>query len=149
MTCVFLDRSVRAAQRYRPGQAFVQRGFGTGCPRNRMEPTMAIKTTEARKRLEERKADLLSLSDISSDSRDTVALDQQSVGRLSRMDAMQQQKMAEATERQRSAELQRIEAALVRLDDGEYGYCERCGEEIPDKRLAIDPSVGTCVACAG
>lgn len=102
----------------------------------------------AAERLTARQKELSSLSDISSDSRDTVELDQQSVGRLSRMDAMQQQAMATATERQRSAELQRITAAFVRIEDGEYGYCERCGEEIADARLAIDPSVVTCIGCA-
>ncbi|MGI9407307.1 MAG: TraR/DksA family transcriptional regulator [Hyphomicrobiaceae bacterium] len=102
----------------------------------------------ALQRLQARKQELSSLREISADARDTVALDQQSVGRLSRMDAMQQQAMAEATERQRAGELLRIEAALARLEDGEYGYCERCGEEIPDKRLEIDPSVATCVDCA-
>lgn len=110
---------------------------------------MAIDLERARKRLTVRRDELLALSSISSESRDTVTLDQQSVGRLSRMDAMQQQAMAAATERQRSAELQRIEAAFARIDDDEYGYCERCGEEIPDKRLEIDPSIGACVKCAG
>lgn len=102
----------------------------------------------ARQRLADRREELTSLSTLSSEARDTVALDQQSVGRLSRMDAMQQQAMAAATERQRSAELQRIEAAFARIDDGEYGFCERCGDEIPDKRLTIDPSVTVCVRCA-
>lgn len=109
---------------------------------------MTIDPKIATKRLNSRQDELSALSDISSDSRDTVELDQQSVGRLSRMDAMQQQAMAAATERQRSAELQRIAAAFVRIEDGEYGYCEGCGEEIPDARLAIDPSVSTCIGCA-
>ena len=110
---------------------------------------MSIDLDLARGRLIARRNELLALSDISSNSRNTVTLDQQSVGRLSRMDAMQQQAMAAATERQRGAELQRINAAFARIDNEEYGYCERCGEEIPDKRLAIDPSIGTCVGCAG
>jgi len=91
---------------------------------------------------------LSAASDISSDARDTVALDQQSVGRVSRIDALQQQAMAEATERNRANELIRIEAAFLRLDNDEYGYCERCGDAIPDKRLAIDPGAQTCVKCA-
>ncbi len=109
---------------------------------------MNIDLDIARQRLTQRKEELVSLSDISSEARDTVALDQQSVGRLSRMDAMQQQAMAAATERSRNAELQRIAAAFARIDADEYGDCERCGEQIPDARLAIDPSVSTCIGCA-
>lgn len=82
------------------------------------------------------------------DSRDTVELQQDSVGRLSRMDAMQQQAMAQAAERRRVAERTRISAALERLDEGEWGYCLKCGEEIAAKRLMHDPSVTNCVNCA-
>jgi len=82
------------------------------------------------------------------DDRATVTLDQQSVGRLSRMDAMQRQAMARATERRREGERRRVEAALARIDDGEYGYCIECGEEIAPGRLDADPAVPTCVSCA-
>ncbi|MEL7543240.1 MAG: TraR/DksA C4-type zinc finger protein [Pseudomonadota bacterium] len=109
---------------------------------------MAIDTAAAKKRLQERQAELESLSALAAEARDTVALDQQSVGRLSRMDAMQQQAMAAANERQRVAELSRIAAAFVAIEDGEYGYCDRCGDEIAEARLAIDPSISTCVRCA-
>ena len=81
------------------------------------------------------------------DSRETVELQQDSVGRLSRMDAMQQQAMAQATERRRLAERARIAAALERINDGEWGYCLKCGEEIAEKRLRHDPSVANCVNC--
>jgi DnaK suppressor protein len=64
------------------------------------------------------------------------------------MDAMQQQAMSQAQERARAGELIRIDQAFRRLEDGEYGYCLECGEEIPDKRLEIDPSVSHCVKCA-
>ena len=83
------------------------------------------------------------------DARDTVKLQQDSVGRLSRMDAMQQQAMAQATERRRHAERKRIAGALERLDEDEWGYCLSCGEEIAEKRLRHDPSVPSCVKCAG
>ncbi|WFL78490.1 TraR/DksA C4-type zinc finger protein [Altererythrobacter arenosus] len=82
------------------------------------------------------------------DARDTVELQQDSVGRLSRMDALQQQAMAQATERRRQAERQRILAALARIDEGEWGYCLSCGEEIAEKRLRNDPGVPRCVKCA-
>lgn len=81
-------------------------------------------------------------------SREPVALDHTSVGRLSRMDAMQMQAMAQATERRRGQAIARIEATLRRIDEGEFGYCTACGEEIAEKRLAIDPTVPTCIDCA-
>ncbi|MGI9367107.1 MAG: TraR/DksA family transcriptional regulator [Rhizobiaceae bacterium] len=102
----------------------------------------------AHDRLAKRKRELEALSDLSAEARDPVALDQQSVGRLSRMDAMQQQAMNQATEQKRKFDLVRIEAAKRRLRDGEYGYCEDCGEEIPDGRLEIDPMAEFCVNCA-
>ncbi len=102
----------------------------------------------ATQRLEDKKQEIARLSALSSESRETVELDQQSVGRLSRMDAMQQQAMNQATERTRQRDLHRIQAAFTRMQDGEYGYCEDCGEEIPDRRLAIDPMAERCVKCA-
>jgi DnaK suppressor protein len=62
---------------------------------------------------------------------------------------MQQQAMAQATERQRAGEMARIENALKRLDEDEYGYCVECGEEIAEKRIEIDPAVTHCIRCAG
>jgi DnaK suppressor protein len=78
----------------------------------------------------------------------TVELDQQSVGRLSRMDALQNQAMAQATGARRTAERQRLIAALKRMDDGEFGYCEECGDEIAEARLRLDPAATRCVDCA-
>ena len=56
--------------------------------------------------------------------------------------------MALAAERRRAAERQRVEAALKRLDEDEWGWCLRCGEEIAELRLKHDPSVTLCVKCA-
>lgn len=64
------------------------------------------------------------------------------------MDALQGQAMAQETERRRKNELQRIESALTRVRDGEYGYCVSCGDEISKKRLELDPSVPLCIDCA-
>ena len=77
-----------------------------------------------------------------------VELDQQSVGRLSRMDALQGQAMARATQERRAILARRIASALQRIDEGEYGYCTDCGEEIPLKRLELDPTAPACVSCA-
>lgn len=78
----------------------------------------------------------------------TIELDQQAVGRLSRMDALQNQAMALAQQRNRNARMRRIETALTRLEQGEYGYCTECGEEIPPSRLSLDPAIPNCIGCA-
>ncbi len=109
-----------------------------------MEPDLQA----ARRRLDEKKLDLESMSALSTEARAPVTLDQQSVGRLSRMDALQQQAMAEAQERARKRDLVRIEMAERRLAEGDYGWCAECGEIIPDKRLEIDPMAEKCVRCA-
>jgi DnaK suppressor protein len=92
--------------------------------------------------------DLRAASETTADNRRPVELDQTSVGRLSRMDAMQGQVMAVATEQRRRDEARRVEAAIKRIDDGDYGYCISCGEEIAPKRLEVDPTVPICIRCA-
>lgn len=77
-----------------------------------------------------------------------VELDQTQQGRLSRMDAMQQQAMAEETRRRRQRKMQLIDAALRRVDEGEYGFCVTCGEPIEDQRLALDPATPFCIGHA-
>ena len=94
------------------------------------------------------RATLKESSAATSDSRTPVTLDQQSVGRLSRMDALQVQAMAQAEEERRQHRLRLISAALSRLDDGEYGYCMTCGIDIPEKRLSVDAAAAQCVDCA-
>jgi DnaK suppressor protein len=89
------------------------------------------------------------LEELLASSRTPVSLDQQSVGRLARMDAMQIQAMAQASERRRQARTAGLRKALERLAEGEYGYCEACGEPIPEGRLEVDATARHCVACAG
>lgn len=113
-----------------------------------MNETGQLDFNRFRQRLEARREELRALQDISAGSRDAVELDQSSVGRVSRIDALQQQQMALATERQRSAELSRIESALQRIEELCYGYCLVCDESIALKRLEFDPSLATCVGCA-
>lgn len=101
-----------------------------------------------RPRLERMLDELLKLRDASAQNREAVQLDQQSVGRLSRMDAMQQQQMALTADRQRQVHVDRIRRALKQIDDGEFGHCLECGNEIPEGRLDADPAAHLCVACA-
>ena len=109
---------------------------------------MTIEENTARTRLAGKKVELVELSKLSEEARAPVELDQQAVGRLSRMDALQNQAMQQAAERARNRDLVRIEMAERRLGEGDYGFCEECGEEIPDGRLAIDPMAERCVNCA-
>lgn len=80
--------------------------------------------------------------------RKPVELDQQSVGRLSRMDAMQQQAMASAQDVRRNARIRALDAAIRRLDSDNFGWCDDCGEFIGLKRLDLDPTVMRCRDCA-
>ena len=109
---------------------------------------MAPNQAEIQQRLLARRAELTALTEESAEARDTVELDQTRLGRLSRMDALQGQAMSQETERRRQVELARIEAALQRLTAGDFGFCVNCDEAIEPKRLELDPSLPTCLACA-
>jgi len=104
---------------------------------------------DVRKLLETRRSELIGDGALGREAAGTVELDQTRQGRLSRMDALQQQAMAAEAQRRRSQELTRIGAALKRVQEGEYGYCLSCGEDIVPARLRLDPAATQCVACAG
>lgn len=107
----------------------------------------AARLNELRKRLAELAAELRRGLAEGADAAKVVQLDQTSVGRLTRMDAMQQQAMAEATRRQLRIRLQQCRAAEQAMDAGEYGYCRKCEEEIGYKRLFVRPETPFCIAC--
>jgi DnaK suppressor protein len=99
-------------------------------------------------KLLELKKETLGAIERSKDSSKPVELDQTMVGRLSRMDAMQQQEMALAAKRRREQLIYQIEDALKRIESGDYGYCIMFDEEIAEKRLDLDPVILTCIKCA-
>ena len=76
-----------------------------------------------------------------------VELDQQSVGRVSRIDAIQQQQMAIAGRDQVLRLAEAIRHALQRIENGSYGYCLDCGELINYARLEARPQAELCVSC--
>ena len=78
----------------------------------------------------------------------TVELDQAKVGRLSRMDALQAQAMSLESKRRREMLLQKIDAALGRIEDGGYGRCLDCDQTIAHERLEFDPAATRCIQCA-
>lgn len=91
--------------------------------------------------------ELSSQYELGKSSTDTVELDQSKVGRLTRMDAMQQQKMAESSLASTLQRLKRVRVALLRFEEGDYGYCNECGEIIALARLEIQPEAEFCIKC--
>ncbi|MGM0525778.1 MAG: TraR/DksA family transcriptional regulator [Pseudomonadota bacterium] len=91
---------------------------------------------------------LLASDQSSKEDTKPVQLDQQSIGRLSRMDAMQQQEMHQEQARRRQLKLKKIEGALRRIESGEFGECFVCGEPIALKRLQFDPTQTRCIDCS-
>ncbi len=83
------------------------------------------------------------------DSVKPVELDPSKVGRLSRMDAMQQQSMAVEERRRRRVRRQQVAGALAAVEEGRYGECRRCEEPIGYRRLKARPESPFCVPCTG
>lgn len=92
--------------------------------------------------------ELDALRDVGAAAAEVVALDQTKVGRLSRMDALQAQAMSIASGIRREAQRRLIELALARLEDGTFGHCRSCDEEISRGRLEFDPTALMCIDCA-
>lgn len=107
-----------------------------------------IDVKSLKQQLIDRKEELERLVMAHHDDTRPVVLDQTTVGRLSRMDDLQTQAMSVETERRRKDEMERIDAALARIEEGEFGYCMTCGDEIEKKRIELDPAIPTCVGCA-
>lgn len=100
-----------------------------------------------RERLEARLTEVDAALGRSADAVRPVRLDQTSVGRLSRMDALQQQAMRLGLREGLARERRRIEAALARIEAGTYGKCCACGDDLSTERLHADPAAPFCVAC--
>ena len=111
-------------------------------------PDESLPASDIRARLHAAIDDLKRLNADSQVASAVVELDQTRVGRLSRMDAMQGQAMSQEARRRRELALRAAQAALKRLDAGEYGDCVVCGEQISAGRLDMDPSIATCIGCA-
>jgi DnaK suppressor protein len=109
---------------------------------------MALDLDLFRQKLLDRREELRREEELAAANRAPVELDQESVGRLSRIDAMQVQAMALAQQRRRQSEAAAIDAALKRIDEGEYGYCLTCGDDIVEARMLNAPAVTQCIGCA-
>ncbi len=113
---------------------------------------MSEELTETQR--DELQADLISLRDrlmltlqTTSELAKTVELDQAAVGRISRIDAIQQQAMASEQKRRNELRLKQIAVALMGFDDDAYGECKKCGEPIDYRRLKARPESPCCVPC--
>ena len=101
-----------------------------------------------RSKLPTMKAELIERERSTADDAKPAEPDQTSVGRLSRMDAMRSQEMAQEMVRRRGQQLVQIAGALRRMESGEYGLCFKCREEIDSRRLSLDPTLTRCIGCA-
>ena len=100
-----------------------------------------------RKQLEEMEAELSAAVEGKADSTAPVQVDS-SIGRLSRMDAIQSQQMALGLKARQQQQLLRVQNALKSVANGTYGQCRRCKSPIAIERLEAQPDAGFCVACA-
>ena len=100
-----------------------------------------------RKRLEELEREIREDMNTNPEDSGVVELDS-SIGRLSRMDALQNQQMALELKRRQENQLLRIENAFKRLAKGQYGLCGKCKKPIEENRLEGFPDTVTCVRCA-
>jgi len=106
-------------------------------------------TEELRTDLVELRATLEAVLEAGEASSQTVQLDQTAVGRISRMDAMQVQAMAQANVRSLRQRLEMVDNALRMVEEGEYGDCRRCAEPIGYRRLKAKPETPFCLDCQG
>ena len=100
-----------------------------------------------RKRLEDLEQEIREDMNANPEDSGVVELDS-SIGRLSRMDALQNQQMALELKRRQENQLLRIENAFKRLAKGQYGLCGKCKKPIEENRLEVFPDMVTCVRCA-
>ena len=77
-----------------------------------------------------------------------VELDQSAVGRLSRIDSLQNQGLTRNLQERETVKLALVRNAIERLDAGTYGGCSECGAEVPFERLLVFPETPTCARCA-
>ena len=87
-----------------------------------------------------------SLNDFNESSK-IVELDQQLIGRLSRMDSIRDQQMTKANLIRREQRKSELVKALKRLKEADFGFCIDCGDEIDIRRIRVNPLVRKCISC--
>ena len=71
-----------------------------------------------------------------------------SLGRLSRMEAIQDQQLILEARRRKKMQKIAVQSALQRIDNGQFGNCIFCGKPIAQERLEVAPESTTCVVCS-
>lgn len=104
---------------------------------------------ELRAELDRQLAKLARSMKVTDEALRPVELDQTAVGRLSRMDSLQNQGLTRNLREREQVKLAQLQEALVRLEAGAYGLCTQCSGEIPFQRLFVFPETPTCGACPG
>jgi DnaK suppressor protein len=112
-----------------------------------MDDRLELDMEVIKSRLDSQRAELLRLMEATA-GEEEPEVDKTRSGRLTRMDELRSQAMSVETERRRKLELARIDAALRRLEEGDYGFCTVCGDPIASGRIGVDPSVEQCIHCA-
>jgi DnaK suppressor protein len=102
---------------------------------------------ELRRDLDDLARELRAALDGSAEAARPVELDQAAVGRVSRIDSIQQQKMLEASRRAQDARLVLVQSALRRFEEDEYGDCLDCGDGVAYGRLKARPETLFCIGC--
>lgn len=110
------------------------------------EPLTTSQSAELQERLQTLTAEIERALSSSSEAERPVDLDEP-IGRLSRMDAIQQQKMAKASRSRLQARLPAIRAAQNRFTQGTYGDCALCDDPIGYGRLSARPETPLCMPC--
>ena len=112
-----------------------------------MEQLDTHQVTELRDALRRLKSEIEETLDRSKEAAQPVQLDQQAIGRVSRIDAIQQQKMVEANRARQRIRLAHVRAALTAIEEDTYGECLHCEEPIAYKRLLAKPESRICLHC--
>ena len=70
------------------------------------------------------------------------------IGRISRMDAINNKSVNEAALRTSESKLKKLNYALTQIDEDNFGNCASCGLEIQEGRLLLMPESNKCIRCA-
>ena len=112
-----------------------------------MSPLTKDHLAELREELETQLTRLMRSIEASEAALEPVELDQSRVGRLSRMDELQNQSLTRNLHEREEIRLRLVRNALSRMDEGTYGLCAACESEIPYERLLIFPEAVECGSC--
>ena len=106
-----------------------------------------VKQIHFERQLNELKTQLESALKMNAEDSEVVTLDT-NIGRISRIEQIQNQHLAKELKERQEAQLQRVDRALKKLKKGQYGICPTCKKPISEERLEVQPDAVQCVQCA-